>query len=129
GKLGTALFAPFVGTIDRATGDIMVDLLPFVPANMIAAASGTTHFKIISAGAEIDFEAETFVVTTSETDILPWDSNQTVAINHVNPVTPGSTKPLFLALGIEFYQEVNGRMYPLKNGSFNPLALVQVSGL
>jgi hypothetical protein len=34
-----------------------------------------------------------------------------------------------LALGIEFYQEVNGRMYPLKNGSYNPLALVQVSGL
>jgi hypothetical protein len=52
-----------------------------------------------------------------------------VAINHVNPVTPDSTKPLFLALGLEFFQEVNGRMYPLKNGSFNPLALVQVSGL
>ena len=107
----------------------MIDLLPFVPANMIAAANGTTHFKIISAGAEIDFEAETFVVATSETDILPWDSNPTDAINHVNPVTPGSTKPLFLALGLEFFQEVNGRMYPLKNGSYNPLALVQVSGL
>jgi hypothetical protein len=129
GKLGTSLFAPFVGTIDRASGDIMVDLAPFVPANMIAAASGTTHFKIISAGAEIDFEAETFVVATSETDILPWDSNQTVDINQTNSVTPGSTKPLFLALGIEFYQEVNGRMYPLKNGAYNPLALVQVSGL
>jgi hypothetical protein len=129
GKLGTSLFAPFVGTIDRASGDIMVDLVPFVPANMIAAASGTTHFKIISAGAEIDFEAETFVVATSETDILAWDSNQTVDINHINSVTPGSTKPLFLALGIEFYQEVNGRMYPLKNGAYNPLALVQVSGL
>ena len=129
GKLGTSLFAPFVGTIDRATGDLTVDLAPFVPANMIAAPSGSSHFKIISGGAEIDFEAETFVVTTSETDILPWDSNETVAINHVNPVTLGSTKPLFLALGIEFFQEVNGRMYPLKNGSFNPLALVQVSGL
>jgi hypothetical protein len=129
GKLGTSLFAPFVGTIDRVTGDLSVDLVPFIPSNMIAAPSGSTHYKIISGGAEIDFEAETFVVTTSETDILPWDSNETVAINHVNPVTPGSTKPLFLALGIEFFQEVNGRMYPLKNGSFNPLALVQVSGL
>ena len=129
GKLGTSLFAPFVGTIDRATGDLSVDLVPFIPSNMIAAPSGSTHYKIISGGAEIDFEAETFVVTTSQTDILPWDSNETVAINHVNPVTPDSTKPLFLALGLEFFQEVNGRMYPLKNGSFNPLALVQVSGL
>ena len=129
GKLGTTLFAPFVGAIDRVTGEITVDLASFIPANMIAAPSGTTHFKIISAGAEIDFEAEVFVTTNSETAILPWDVTPTVAINHLNAVTPDSTKPLFLALGVEFYQEVNGRMYPLKNGSYNPLALVQVSGL
>ncbi|TRW97066.1 hypothetical protein, partial [Flavobacterium gawalongense] len=129
GKLGTTLFAPFIGAIDRVNGEITVDLVSFIPANMIAAPSGTTHFKIISAGAEIDFEAEVFVTTNSETAILPWDMTPTVAINHLNAVTPNSTKPLFLALGVEFYQEVNGRMYPLKNGSYNPLALVQVSGL
>ena len=129
GKLGTSLFAPFVGTIDRVSGEICVDLAEFIPANMIAAPSGTTHYKIISAGAEIDFEAETFVEAHSETAILPWDAVATVAINQVNAVTPNSTKPLFLALGVEFYQEVNGQMYALKNGSYNPLALVQVSGL
>ena len=129
GKLGTSLFAPFVGAIDRVSGEITVDLAEFIPANMIAAPSGTTHFKIISAGAEIDFEAETFVEAHSETAILPWDGVATVAISHVNAVTPNSTKPLFLALGVEFYQEVNGQMYALKNGSYNPLALVQVSGL
>jgi hypothetical protein len=118
-----------VGTIDRAAGEISVDLVSFVPANMIAAPGGTTHFKISSAGAEIDFEAETFVVSSSETAILPWDSAPTAAINQLNGVTPNSVSPLFLALGVEFYQEVNGRMYPLKNGSYNPLALVQVSGL
>jgi hypothetical protein len=129
GKLGTSLFAPFVGAIDRVTGEITVDLDSFIPANMIAAPSGTTHFKIISAGAEIDFEAETFVEAHSETAILPWDALATAAINQVNTVTPASTKPLFLALGVEFYQEVNGQMYALKNGAYNPLALVQVSGL
>ena len=129
GKLGTSLFAPYVGTIDRVTGDITVDLASFIPANMIAAPGGTTHFKIISAGSEIDFEAETFVSTNSETAILPWDMTPTVAISHVNAVTPNSTKPLFLALGVEFYQQVNGQMYPLKNGAYNPLALAIVSGL
>ncbi len=126
GKLGTSLFAPFVGTIDRVTGEITVDLASFVPSNMIAAPSGTTHFKIISGGAEVDFEAETFVVATSGTAILPWDATATAVINQVNAVTPASTKPLFLALGIEFYQEVNGQMYPLKNGAFNPLAIAKV---
>jgi hypothetical protein len=129
GKLGTTLFAPFTGTIDRVTGEISVDLASFVPANMIAAPGGTTHFKIISAGAEIDFEAESFVVSNSETAILPWDATPTVAINQLNAVTPNSVSPLFLALGVEFYQEVNGKMYPLKNGAYNPLSLVSVSGL
>ena len=129
GKLGTTLFVPFTGTIDRAAGVISVDLESFVPANMIAAPGGTTHFKIISAGTEIDFEAETFVVSSSESLILPWDSNPIPALNQVNAVTAASTKPLFLALGVEFYQEVNGNMYPLKNGAYNPLSLVQISGL
>ena len=128
GKLGTSLFAPFVAGIDRVSGDITVDLDSFFPANMLAAPTGTTHFKIISAGAEIDFENETFVEAHSESAILPWDATATAAINQVNTVTPASTKPLFLALGIEFYQEVNGQMYPLKNGAYNPLALVKVDG-
>ena len=96
---------------------------------MLAAPSGTSHYKIISAGAEIDFEAETFVSTNSETAILPWDMTATAAISHVNPVTPNSTKPLFLALGVEFYQEVNGQMYPLKNGAFNALSIATVDQL
>lgn len=126
GKLGTTLFAPFVATIDRAAGEIKVDLASFIPANMIAAPSGSTHFKIISGGAEIDFEAETYVVATSETAILPWDGTATAPISQVNAVTPASTKPLFLALGVEFYQEINGQMYPLKNGAFNPLSIAKV---
>jgi hypothetical protein len=129
GKLGTSLFAPFVGTIDRVTGTISVDLASFVPANMIAAPGGSTHFKIISAGAAINFEEETFVVATSESFIIPWDNAPTATITHLNQVSPNSVSPLFLALGIEYYQEVNGRMYPLKNGSYNPLALILVSGL
>ncbi|MFV8373040.1 hypothetical protein [Flavobacterium sp. LB2P74] len=129
GKLGTSLFAPFNANIDRVTGAITVDLDSFIPANMIAAPGGTTHFKITSAGAEVDFEAETFVTSNSETAILPWNFTATAVISQTNNVTPASTKPLFLALGIEFFQEVNGSMYPLKNGSFNPLALVLVSGL
>lgn len=128
GKLGTTLFAPFTGAIDRASGSLTVTIDPFIPSAMIAAPPGTTHFKIISGGAAIDFEAETFVVSNSETAVLPWDSEAATAITHTNMVTPNSTKPLFLALGVEFYQGVNGKMYPLKNGAYNPLAIIQVDG-
>ena len=95
---------------------------------MIAAPGGTTHFKIVSAGAEVDFENETFVMDSQASGILPWDATATAVINLANAVTANSTHPLFLALGIEFYQQVNGQMYPLKNGAYNALALVKVSG-
>lgn len=128
GKLGTTLYAPYTSTIDRVAGTLVVNIPAFVPLNMIAAPGGSTHFKIVSAGTEIDFENETFVVATSETAVLPWDTTATAVINLSNAVTANSTHPLFLALGIEFYQEVNGQMYPLKNGAYNALALVKVDG-
>ncbi|MBN8565645.1 MAG: hypothetical protein J0M25_02760 [Flavobacteriales bacterium] len=129
GKLGTTLYAPFDAQIDRVTGALTVDFPSFVPANMVVAPSGTTHYKIITGGAEIDFENEVYVVETSETAILPWDAQPTAVINQVNTVTANSTKPLLIAVSISFYQSVNGQMYPLKNGAFNPMSIVAVSGL
>ena len=129
GKLGTTLYAPFTATIDRVAGTLTANIPAFVPINMLAAPGGSTHFKIVSAGAEVDFENETFVMDSQATAVLPWDATATAVINLANTVTANSTKPLFLALGIEFYQEVNGQMYPLKNGAYNALALVKVNGL
>ena len=128
GKLGTTLYAPYTAAIDRVTGIISVDIPAFVPANMVGAPVGATHFRINSAGAEIDFEGNQYVVDAESTAELPWDNVLTNVISLSNTVTANSTHPLFLLLGIEFFQEVNGAMYPLKNGAFNALSLVKVSG-
>ena len=127
-KLSTTLFAPFTGTVNRGTGELGVSILSFIPVNMIAAPGGTTHFKIVSAGAAIDFESGNYTADMKATANLPWDANGTALINLVNNVEVSSTKPLFLVVGVEFYQQVNGSMYSLKNGAFNALALVEVSG-
>ncbi|MCW3094091.1 MAG: hypothetical protein JWP81_5160 [Ferruginibacter sp.] len=128
-KLGTTLFAPLTSTIDRVAGTLTVDIPSFIPINMVAAPGGTTHFKIISAGSVVDFENETFEVDTQETAEIALDSVATAVISLVNSVTPNSVPPMFLALGIIFYQEVNGVRYVLKNGSYNALSLVKVNGV
>ena len=128
GKLSTTLFAPFTTSIDRVTGALSADIPSFVPNVMIGYPSGATHFKIMSAGAAIDFEGQAFEQKMAETGILPIDANPTAALNLVNNLTANSTHPLFLALGIEFYQEVNGNRYPLKNGAYNALQIVKVQG-
>jgi hypothetical protein len=125
-KLGTTLYAPFTAAIDRVTGAQTVNLPAFIPQNMISAPSGASHFKIVSAGTEVNFQDEKFVSVTSATAILPWNSVPTAVINLANALPAASNYHLFLVVGIEFYQEVNGVMYPLKNGAFNPLNLVKV---
>jgi hypothetical protein len=129
GKLSTTVYAPFTATIDRVAGSLTISVPAFIPANMINAPSGATHFRFTSAGVEINFEQETFIIQLNNTAELPWNNTATSVINLTAAVTANSTHPLFLAFGIEFYQQVNGSMYPLKNGAFNALALVKVSGL
>lgn len=126
-KLGTTLFALFTVAVNRVTGELTINIPSFIPINMVAAPSGATHFKIVSAGAEIDFEQASYVADIKTSDALAWNNGDTAEINLVNNVTPNTGKPLFIVLGIEFYQEVNGDMYALKNGAFNSLAIVEVN--
>ena len=129
GTLTTSLLAAFTASIDRVTGNCTINIPSFIPSSLISATGGTTHFKIISTAAAIDFENVAFVVDNKETALLPWDKTATTAINLINQVGANSTHPIFLLLGISFFQEVNNVQYPLMNGSFNPLAIVKVEGL
>lgn len=128
-KLGTMLYAPYTTTIDRVAGTLTVAIPSFIPGERIVAPAGTTHFNIVSMGAEVDFENETFITDTKQSGILPWDNTATAVLNLANAVTANSVHPLFLLLSIQFCQLVNGVQYPLKDGGFNALSLVKVSGI
>jgi hypothetical protein len=126
GKLGSTLFTPSINAFDRVTGEATVSIAAFVPSVRIAAPNGTTHFKVVTGVAALDFDAETSTFENDETAILPYDSTTTAAIDLSATITANSVLPVIQILGIEFYQEVNGAMYPLKNGSYNALAIVKV---
>ncbi|OMP78209.1 hypothetical protein [[Flexibacter] sp. ATCC 35208] len=127
-SLGSTFYAPYVATIDRAAGTATINVPAFIPNNMIAAPEGATHYKIFVGGAEIDFEGETFVNNILDSGELPLDRVATAPIVLSAVVTANSTRPLFLALGIEFFQRVNNGLYSLFNGAFNALSIVAVSG-
>src|SRR5690606_27160602 len=101
---------------------------PFIPQNLISAPKGTTHFKIFSVAAEINFDGGTFVVDSTESSIMPLDNILSTVVQHENTITSESEHPLFCVIGIEFYQEINQEMYPLRNGAFNSIAIVKVDG-
>jgi hypothetical protein len=126
--LDTTFFAPYTAAIDRVTGTLSVDIDAFVPERSVIKPEGATHFRIISAGAEVDFAGNVYVSANSSSAELPWDNVAAAAVTLENLVTANSTNPLFLLLGIEFFQEVNGEKYSLRNGGYNSLAIVMVSG-
>ena len=127
GKLTTTLYAQYDTVVDRAAGSMGVQVPAFVPGNTISYPSGATHFKFLVGAAEVDFEAEGFVfnqvVTSGDIELGP---QQEAAMELHVPTTAASTLDMFLVLGMDFLQEVNGVMYPLKNGSHNPLTIIAI---
>ena len=124
GKLDTSLYIPYEATMERSTGKMLVSFSKYVPSDMIMAPSGTTHYQLISGAAAIDFEANTFVYSGAEHPISALDSTESPALELESTLPADTTQPLFLVLGILFFQEVNGEMYSLKNGAFNGLQII-----
>lgn len=125
GKLGSTLFTPFSTDLDRVTGDVELSLAPFAPKVRIAAPGGTTHFKVVMGAAELDFANEASVFESTETAILPYDAQNTAAIDLSVTLTENTVLPILQVVGVEFYQQVNGQMYSLKNGTYNALSVAQ----
>lgn len=112
--------------IDRVTGQMTVDVLPFKPLGKVLQPTGSTHFRIVSAALEIDFDSDFVVLGSSESVDIPISNTTTALISLQNAVTANSVYPLFLLLGIQFYQVVNGDAYPLTSKEFNALAILAV---
>lgn len=128
GRMDKTFFAPYTFQIDRVTGTLQITIPSFVPTSMITAPPGATHFRLISGAAAVDFETGSFVSGHADSGERVISVEAVPEILLTQTVTPASQHPLFLAFGIVFYQQVNGNLYPLRNGAFNALALVGVDG-
>ena len=115
------------GQIDRTTGTMTVPVPSFVPGRAVARPEGSTHLKLVMAALGVDFEtSDTESATASSEPIEVALASELPPVTLSASVTPASSRPLFLIFGVEFYQELDGRMYPIKNGAFNALTILQV---
>lgn len=129
GTLREVFGAPFTTTIDKAAGTLGVAIPGFAPAKMVKSPLGATHLLVYGGAAAIDFESEDVEVQILYSDPLGVkDLTDSAPINFNFQLSPGKPWPLFLVLGVEFYQEVNGKRYPLNSGVGSPLSLVKVVG-
>lgn len=130
-KLGSNYYKKVTPTIDRAEGKATVDFGLVSPTSDFGAPEGATHVRLVSGTAAVDFEAGIFEVGMAhpfQLGLTPGTPDEKV-LSLSSTFTKAEAKPLFLVLGVEYYQEVNGEYYPLKNGQYNSVTLVKVSGL
>lgn len=129
-SLANTLFVKPQCTVDRVAGTVTLDIPSLVPVLTIAAPQGATHFQFNFGAAVIDFDTEgegngsAIVLAESETSVL--NSAPLAGTTLTAAVPPASTLPLFVLFGISFYQEVNGKPYPLNNGAYNPIDVFRV---
>jgi hypothetical protein len=120
--MASTLFKPY--GVDIATGIIAVN--GFVPITDVAFPSGATHVSISGGMAVIDFVNEKSEVQLTNVQNLPIDAvSSNIALTPAAlPVLVGTK--IFL-LKIEFFQQVNGNQYSLKNGAYNAMSIIEVA--
>ncbi|HBL77899.1 MAG: hypothetical protein A2W90_01670 [Bacteroidetes bacterium GWF2_42_66] len=126
-KLSTVMSLPFTLTVNRAEGSISLVLPAFVPANSIVTPGGATHARLVLGASEMDFDAESYVTTSAQSSMVPISGEEQAQVTLECGITEAGTLPLLVVLGVEFYQEVNGQQYPLKNGTYNALSIVETN--
>jgi hypothetical protein len=120
--LSGILFKPYA--LNTATGAL--DIVGLVPIMDVAVAPGSTHMSITSGWAKVDFGTGEFETSLSNTVNLPANGTAaTVNLTHTAAPTLATGIHVFVLL-IEFFQEVNGIQYSLKNGGYNSLAVIEV---
>jgi hypothetical protein len=109
--------------LDVVTGE--VSIADFNPSANLSIPQGATHATFSVAVAQVDFDLLTYAATYSakENFSLQPASLSLVMAPLDMPVGTGTVFYYFL---IEFFQDLNGVQYPLKNNTHNVLYLMEV---
>ena len=130
-KASMTAIAPiqFATAINRLTGVLSLTIPSFIPTNIVKVPEGTTHFRFVSMGVELEVEQETSISQTKEGLPILWDKTATAPITVDHTVTPASTNPLMLALGLQFFQLVSGQLNPILLATKNSVVILKVNQL
>jgi hypothetical protein len=121
-------FGPLFSTsYDRVSGDSALTVPAFSPDQNMYAPFEATHYRVVFALAEIDFANGTANLATTMSDALSVKVAEQPQQLLERTLQPNGANPVFMLVGINFYQLDNGDYHMLKNGAFNALRVMEVS--
>lgn len=110
-------------TLDTVTGEIQ--LFDFNLLQHILVPEGTTHIELRCGFLNLDFGSGVKDLSMSPAVNLALGSAANTQTLTPVSIPTGTGNSLYF-LKVSFFQEVNGIQYPLRNGMFNSLELVEI---
>jgi hypothetical protein len=127
--IGQTMYFPY--EVTGAGTDVTLSIPSLNPATDITAPQGATHYEIVFAASALDMEVLNFTNATvaAPLGVQPLNGAAQNNLSSVAafPAAPAAAELVVGVVGINFYQLVNGKMYPLNNNSSNPLAIEYVA--
>lgn len=109
--------------LDITTGEVVIADL--IPNSQVAFPEGATHVALCAAFLNLDLVTGEKDLQLVNTVNLPINGAATTVT--LTPAQPSEgTGQSYYFLKVAFFQEINGIQYPLKNGSFNALQLIEL---
>lgn len=109
--------------LDPLTGTAV--LTDFNPTFHLAIPFGATHVSFSTAMAVVDFELGIYKTRYSNKENFAVTAPMATYTLTPSEIPPGTGTSVYFFL-IEFFQEMNGTQYPLKNNSYNVLTVLDV---
>ena len=107
------------------TVGLTISINGFTPERNLGAPEGATHVELSGGFLNLDFasgDSELVLTNVENLGIDQTESDVTLTF----PSTPAGSGVNFYLLKVAFFQELNGTQYPLNNGAYNALQLIEV---
>jgi hypothetical protein len=115
----------FRGELDLDVVTGAVTLTDFNPAVHLAVPEGATHVSLSTAMSKIDFDEAVYKTRYSNKENLSITEATGTYTLTPSEIPPGTGQAFHYFL-MEFFQEINGIPYPLKNNAYNVLHVLDV---
>lgn len=112
--------------VDKTAGTVTIDWPDYTTEIDLVTQVDATHFRLFSLVATIDFDEGSAIGTIVSSAEISQVSALQSGFTDTHTIEAGTNAPVFVLLGVEYLQELNGVYYPLRNGSLNPMEIYHI---
>jgi hypothetical protein len=118
--------AAYSVAFDRVSGEASVTIDFSNPSLELNQVEGADQAQILIGVAAVDFENNEYEVDVLEADAVSMASTEAILVQQTASVSANSTRPVFVIVGVMYYQSVNDELYLINSQDSRALALVAV---